>query len=186
MYLGVDLLSLFPDRYLLQPSKFVFCSPLPAEGNMGSISSHLQIAEELLHGMITRASFSHGVGDSSKQGGRVPLSRRWVGWWLPHAMGLQSLSRGLAAVYSSPICLAMVFLALGPDYYGERWGVGLWFGCVLWWAGTGAPGCLWTSAPHGRRCLVADSGHPRGSRAMAGCGTLWELWEYVTLPKPDE
>ena len=85
----MDLLSLFPDRYLLQPYKFVFSTPLPAEGNTRSITSRLQIAEELLCGMITWASCFRGVGDRSKQGGCIPLSHRCVGWRLPRVMGAQ-------------------------------------------------------------------------------------------------
>lgn len=87
----MDLLSLLPDRYLLQPNKFVLCTPLPAEGNVESISSYLQIAEELLCGVITWSSFFHRVGDRSKQGGHKALSHRYVDWWLPHVTGLQSL-----------------------------------------------------------------------------------------------
>lgn len=172
----MHLLSLFSDRYLVQLNMFVLCSPLPAKGNRRSISPHLRIAEEQSCGVITWASFFHDVGDKSKQGCCTPLSHRYVGWCFLHVTGLQSLSWGLTAVHSSHICLAVVFLALGPDYYGERWDAGLWLGCVLWW------GCVRSPRWWVNECspwLVpppSPSGAPTraAGRATAGCGTLWE------------
>lgn len=171
----MELLSLFPDKYLLQLNKFVFCSPLTADGKRGTISPCLQIAEELLGGVITWASLFHGVGDKSKHRHCIPLSHRDVGWCFLCAMGLQSLSCGLTAVYFSRICLAVVLLALGTDYYGERQDVGLWVGCVLWW-GCGRSLRWWVNDCSPPSVLPCSwSGAPYSTARWTTAGWSWYI-----------
>ena len=135
----MDLLSLFPDGYLLQPSKFVL-HPTPCRGKQGE---HQFLSADCRGAVVWSDNLSILLPRRGRQiqGGRLYTPFPQMCWLMaPTCDGLQSLSGSLTVVYSSHICLAMVFLALGPDYYGERWGVGLWLGCVLWWAVTGAPG----------------------------------------------
>lgn len=82
-------------------------------------------------------------------------SHVWWGYGLPC---------GVIVAYFSPICSAVAFLALRHNYYGERWDVGLWHGCMLWWGCGRSSRTRVNKCSHGPRSFVANLGHSRGSQ----------------------